>query len=707
MARSHVTLTPLMQQRLSKRARGKLSRGALISLLLHFNLVAPLVIAAWVYGGREEAQRAEEVDVAFQEADPAALPPDLPPLEPEPDSPLEPDAKKAPPPEKKKPQLVKVPPPEKKKRPPLPKPEKPEPEVVAPPMPPMPPPPPPEHKGHEKIVDLDNNKDVPPPPDAKYLAQKNNRAEVETRARDTNMVEEQKGEEKQASSPSDRSDKQVGGDKEKIAQLEEQKSKLGKRAPEVTPHANPELAQPKDEPERPNKSLLALRDPSPKQHELTPETADLSLPHAADGEIPLPSHAARGDKSDPSHLTAGKRMKLAFTAKDYEYLFGADAAAERKLAQQARSTHQGKFEKRLARVKSAVENFIPEVSPGNQTALNTRAAPFAAYIARMHRSIHNLWGFGQLEEWDEKPGSSPFNNQKLETELEIVLNGDGTVDRVGVVRPSGLTAYDVAAVDVVYSAGPYPDPPRAIRSGNGKIYLHWHFHRDGRQCSPAFADPYILENASADADKTTALDVPRPVHFAGTSPPTSDPAGGPRRLQRLDDNNSVHHAKRAALDGEVAAAEALEPSEGRAAVPRAHEPTEPSSGPSPTPPNAGDPAAQAAAVRWFSALAAQDTARLLEMAALPFKTNDKEVSKKADLSAMLADLASEGIRRYQSVRLVTAAGLRAVIGKLPPSLDDSSGGQLYSALEMGPDQMLILILAQRGGVWRPIGMVRR
>ena len=58
----------------------------------------------------------------------------------------------------------------------------------------MPPPPPPEHKGHENIVDLDNDKDIPPPPDAKYLAQKNNRAEVETRARDTNMVEEQKGE---------------------------------------------------------------------------------------------------------------------------------------------------------------------------------------------------------------------------------------------------------------------------------------------------------------------------------------------------------------------------------------------------------------------------------------------------------------------------------------------------------------------------------
>ena len=689
-----------MRQRLATRARGNLSRGALISLLLHLNVVAPVVIAAWIYGGREEAQRAEEVDVAFQAADQTELPPDLPPIEPSPQT-LEPDARKAPKPDKKRPELVKVPKPEKQKRPPLPKPEKPEPEVVAPPMPPMPPPPPPEHKGHEKIVDLDNNKDIPPPPDAKYLAQKNNRAEVETRARDTNMVEEQKGEEKQASSPSDRTDKQVGGEKEKIAQLEEQKSKLGRSAPDVTPHAHPELSEPKDEPERPNKSLLELRNPSPKQHELTPETADLSLPHAADGEIPLPSHAARGDKSDSSHLTAGKRMKLAFTAKDYEYLFGADAAAERKLAQAARSTHQGKFEKRLARVRSAVENFIPEVAPGNQTALNTRAAPFAAYIARMHRSIHELWGFGQLEEWEEKSGSSPFNNQNLVTELEIVLNGDGTVDRVGVVRPSGLTAYDVAAVDVVYSAGPYPDPPRAIRSANGKIYLHWHFHRDGRQCSPAFADPYILENASAAADKTSALDMPRPVHVGGISPPTSDPVGGgPRRLERFDDNNAAHRAKRTALEQEVAAAE------GPVARSPGPSPSQPA-GPSPAPPNAADPEAHAAALRWFNALAAGDTAHLLEMAALPFKAGDKDVSKKADLSAMLADLAGEGIRRYLSFRLVTAAGLRAAIGKLPPSLDDAGSGQLYSAVEMGSDQMLILILGQRGGAWRPVGMVRR
>src|SRR5207237_1168570 len=83
--------------------------------------------------------------------------------------------------------------------------------------------------------------------------------------------------------------------------------------------------------------------------------------------------------------------------------------------------------------------------PGNQTALNTRAAPFAAYIARMHRNIHELWGFGFLNDLDGKPDTHPLNNRDLMAKLEIVLNGDGTVDKVTVVRPSGLVMFDAQA----------------------------------------------------------------------------------------------------------------------------------------------------------------------------------------------------------------------------------------------------------------------
>ncbi len=396
------------------RLRGHLGRGVLIAIWLHAQIFVPLLIMIFVWAAREEAQRAEEVDVAFRDVSSEELPADLPPVDdvvppprPMPETPEEVRKRQEKEKQKKKNKDKPIKLAEKQ---PQPEKQKPEPEVKVPPLPPMPKPPdipkPPE-RSHQKMVDLDNEKEVEPPPDAKYLAQKNNRAEVESRATDTNLQKAQQGAQG-SESPSDRQDTEIGDEKAKIAQLDDEKSALGRKAPEVTPHAEPELSQPEPTPQKP-KSLLALRDAPRREHELTPETVDPSLPRTADGTIALPNdRSVRGPHEDADHLPRGKKMKLALTGKDYEYLFGADAAAERRLAQTERSKKVGRFQQRIGRVQSSLENFIPEVKPGNQTALNTRAAPFAAYIARMHRSIHNLWGFGMLEEWDEKSSTQPL-----------------------------------------------------------------------------------------------------------------------------------------------------------------------------------------------------------------------------------------------------------------------------------------------------------
>jgi TonB family protein len=723
----------------ASRARGFLSRGALLSLLLHVHLLTPIAVAAWIYGGRQEAareaQKAQEVDVEFKAVTEAELPKDLPPVEPLPDK-LEPPKPPQPRADRRKPEkkpLAKTPQ-EKVAEDKVEKP-KPEQEVVVPPLPPMPKP---ERREHQKMVDIDVDKDVQPKPDAKFLAEKNSRADVETRATDTNLQKAQKGE-GAASDKSNRTDNEPGSDKEKIAELEDKKSQLGRKAPDVTPHDNPQVAQQPKEDER-NKSLLALRDPAKKQHELTPETVDMSLPHAADGEVAQPKPPARGANSDPSHQPNGERVKLALSDKDFEYLFGADAEAERRLAQTQKSTHFGKFRRNAERVRAALENFIPEVKPGNQTALNARAAPFAAYIAKMHRSIHKLWGFGALEDWDELSSSSPLNNPALSTTLEMVLNRDGTLDKVTVVRASGYLPFDAAAIDTAYNAGPYPDPPRAIRSANGKIYVHWQFHRDERQCATSGVDYFILDNPPSGSDSAAAVpeapsEGPRPV---GTGPRASAMApgtnlggpatprapagpsaaaapgagdGGLRRLRRFDDKH--HETKMRQLDEEVAMAEEQDGVSSSAPSPSPS--PSPSSSSSSPPPSAAapkartaDPAARVVAERWFKALAGGNSSALAGMAALPFKTAGKDVTKRTALTAMLADLAGEEqASRTPTVEVYTTAGLRAAIGKLPANVDDGSGEQLYGLAATGPRDALILILAKRGGEWKPVGLVRR
>jgi TonB family protein len=701
----------------TSRPGGHLGRGALYSLLLHAALLAPICALAFVWGSREEAQRAEEVDVGFESVPDAQLPPDLPSLEPpkpEEAEKLKPDAKKPP---KKKQELAQL---DKKKDEPKPKPE---PEIVAPPMPPMPEPeiqkPPPQTE-HRKSVEVDNENNQESP-DAKYLAEKNNRVAEETRATNTNLEKNSKGEPEPASAPSDRKDDKVGAQKDKIAQLSDEKSAAGRMAPSVTPRTKPELASQDDQRE---KSLLALRDPAPRSHEVTPETADPSLPHAPDGELSERKQTTRGVNSRADKAN-GKQVKLAITGSDYEYIFGADAEAERRLAKKLKSTSAGKFRERQARVQSSLENFIPEVRPGNQTALNTRAAPFAAFIARMHRSIHALWGFQQLEDWDDLPSSSPLNNQNLLTVLELVLNADGTVDKVTIVRASGYLPYDTAAIDTAFTAGPYPEPPREIRSANGKIYVHWSFYRDGRQCSPAYVDYYILNNPPANSDKAQL------PHAEGTSPtaplaaaaqaPSANAAPsapllgeapmreGPRRLRRSDDD--AHSAKMRALDEEVARAE------GRSGLTRAADevapevPHAPKPSAQPTaaaPPPRDDPEARNVANRFFAALARADVGTMTGLAEVPFRTTGgTPVKSKAELGPMLKDLASElGRQGPSSVQVLTGAGVRSAFGRLPPGLDDGSG-LLFAVAPLRDGDALMAALAKRGSFYRVVALVRR
>jgi TonB family protein len=460
-----------MRTRRNKGLAGHLGRGLLASLLLHGQVILPLVILALVYGRRES----NEVDLSFESVKENELPPGLPtvdePVPPE-KQPREKAAHKLAQSEKKPEPEIEAPPPE--KMPPIPKlPEKPL-AQLPPPKPEEPPQLPPDRL-HQKIVELDMGKDVEAPDNAKYLADKNNRTENETRARETNLEREQAGQE---AHPSD--------DKDKIAGLEDREARPEKRAGQGE-RPLPESFQP----QAPNKVTLSMRGPrkveSAQRETISPDGMRL----VPEDEQP----SSRGSDGGPA-------ARLRLTRRQYESVFGTDAQAAAALAKAERSQRKGKSSERRERVRSALENFIAEVKPGNQTALNTRAAPFAQFITRMHRKIHELWAFGFMAGMDSKPTSLPLNNPALVAKLEIVLDGQGNVDRVAVVRSSGLTIYDSAAIDVVFSAAPYPTPPPTILSGNGKVYIHWTFHRNEEACGTAGVDYFILNNGPKAPEKT-------------------------------------------------------------------------------------------------------------------------------------------------------------------------------------------------------------
>jgi TonB family protein len=166
-----------------------------------------------------------------------------------------------------------------------------------------------------------------------------------------------------------------------------------------------------------------------------------------------------------------------------------EADGERRKSQHRGSWTASNFE----RWKSAIENYVSSVKPGNQTALNTAQVPFATYLNGMHNRIHPLFADSFLGSLDALPKDNPLNDPKLITRLEIVVTKDGHIVRMGIVKTSGITAFDIAALDAVQRASPFGPAPSAIVSPDGRVYLHWEFHRDEIfACSTMNARPFML-----------------------------------------------------------------------------------------------------------------------------------------------------------------------------------------------------------------------
>jgi hypothetical protein len=150
---------------------------------------------------------------------------------------------------------------------------------------------------------------------------------------------------------------------------------------------------------------------------------------------------------------------------------------------------------RLGRWRTAVDGYAPSVNAGNTTALNAARAPFATYLVAMHRRIHPVFADHFLGALGNLPQGHPLNGD-LSTRLEIVLAKEtGKLVRMGVTKTSGVTVFDIGALDAVDRAAPFGKAPDAIASPDGNVYLEWEFHRNPIDaCSPINARPYVLKS---------------------------------------------------------------------------------------------------------------------------------------------------------------------------------------------------------------------
>ncbi len=219
-------------------------------------------------------------------------------------------------------------------------------------------------------------------------------------------------------------------------------------------------------------------------------------------------------------------------------------ARERRLdGERRRSAHRGSWKSMgLERWRASIENYVASVKPGNQTALNAARVPFARYLNAIHQRLHPVFADKFLASLDLVPKDHPLNREEMSTHLEIVLSKeDGRIVRMGVTKSSGVTAFDVGALDSVQRSSPFGPPPEVIVSPDGNVYLHWEFHRRPYYaCSTYFARPYLLK-AKPDS-------APPPV-APPKRPPYDDEHKGTEERSGALDRGTSGPKKRSQRDG--------------------------------------------------------------------------------------------------------------------------------------------------------------
>ena len=330
-----------------------------------------------------------------------------------------------------------------------------------------------QQKLDRKVVQQQTNEEMPD--EADYLSQKANKVDEQTRAKET-------------------TDKNVLPGKELPDEIEE------KTGSEPEPREAEELASRARPVEKPERRRPEPDKTTPPQPQPEPESTPQEKAQEAEGitkTSPSPDNPSRSPVVKPQKKPDPREL-FQPSAKDYDKVFG---ERDKELEGQMEEHYEGRrllagYEKRKKAIRASLENHITEVKPGNHTGVNAKPAVYADYISRIHRKIHARWGASFLPMLDTQyPAGHPLNDPSLNSELEFVIDAkSGQLDAVNIVDSSGETMFDAEAVAVSHMVGPHRHPPGEIVSPDGKVYVHWNFWRDQRQCGPFGASIFIVNN---------------------------------------------------------------------------------------------------------------------------------------------------------------------------------------------------------------------
>ncbi len=113
---------------------------------------------------------------------------------------------------------------------------------------------------------------------------------------------------------------------------------------------------------------------------------------------------------------------------------------------------------------------------GDQTVLNTKEVSFFTFYSRVKYQIYWHW-IRQLktEIQDIQQIDSVFSRGLLTTRVEALLDASGRLNSIILRKKSGLDELDMASLEAIRKAHPFPNPPKPLISEDGQVHLQYTF----------------------------------------------------------------------------------------------------------------------------------------------------------------------------------------------------------------------------------------
>lgn len=129
---------------------------------------------------------------------------------------------------------------------------------------------------------------------------------------------------------------------------------------------------------------------------------------------------------------------------------------------------------------STVGEALPtDLSVGSFTALNTDQYQFYSFFARVEDLVRFRWEAkvkSAIETFERHKLLNRVGNKNWITQAVFLLNPEGRLQKVLVLKESGVSSFDAAVIDTFKEVLIFPNPPKEMIESDGLIHLKYSFN---------------------------------------------------------------------------------------------------------------------------------------------------------------------------------------------------------------------------------------